>query len=429
MDIVLFFQSAKDKSWRDKLAGVYRFAREHDWFIQVVDHDASPRDIRRTLEKWKPIGCLVDRARASTAAPDKVFRRIPAVYHDQDPRHPSCAHPNLLHDSAASARMAGNELLCLDLPVYAYAPRRERLFWCRERCVAFRRLVRERGKRFIELDPEDLIGSIAALPSGCGILASDDAVAFNVCQAAKAAGRVIPDDFALASIDNDEMLCEAVTPGITSVQPDFEGAGYHLAEMLAAEISAFAAGRPRKPRTEVYLPLRIVRRGSTRLLPKTDPRVSRALEYLRRNVSNSSLRTDDVVKIMKCSRRLATLRFREMTGHSIGDEILGLRLSEARRLLAETGLPISEIVMRCGYGSGSFMKRRFKEATGLSMRDWRARASKSAVQPARTSSHVASKLPVYHGSATSRTLPVNSSSFLTLPRSSGYTRWRRSAML
>ena len=57
------------------------------------------------------------------------------------------------------------------------------------------------------------------------------------------------------------------------------------------------------------------------------------------------------------------------------------------------------------------------------------RLFRSAVQPSRTSAYVSSKLPVYHGSAMSRSEPANDRSFLIFPASSGNTRRRRSAML
>ena len=36
MEIILFFQSTGRISWQKKLSGVHRYAREHNWFAQVV---------------------------------------------------------------------------------------------------------------------------------------------------------------------------------------------------------------------------------------------------------------------------------------------------------------------------------------------------------------------------------------------------------
>ncbi len=51
MDLVLFFQSTTRKSRRLKLTGAYRFAREHDWFVQVIDAGAKAGDVRRLLAR------------------------------------------------------------------------------------------------------------------------------------------------------------------------------------------------------------------------------------------------------------------------------------------------------------------------------------------------------------------------------------------
>lgn len=103
MEIILFFQSTTRNSWNRKLAGVHRFAQERNWFVQVIERFATPAEIRRAMKAWQPAGCLVDRGMSRGGAPDSVFKDIPTVYLDQDPRRRSRLHPCLLHDSAASA--------------------------------------------------------------------------------------------------------------------------------------------------------------------------------------------------------------------------------------------------------------------------------------------------------------------------------------
>ncbi|MBR4614924.1 MAG: hypothetical protein IKO55_04905, partial [Kiritimatiellae bacterium] len=96
------------------MSGIHRFAQEHDWFVQVVERYSTATDIRRALKNWAPAGCLVDRAMSNGRAPDAFFRGIPTVYLDQNPGKPSAEHPCLLHDSAASASLAAQELFAND---------------------------------------------------------------------------------------------------------------------------------------------------------------------------------------------------------------------------------------------------------------------------------------------------------------------------
>ena len=146
--------------------------------------------------------------------------------------------------------------------------------------------------------------------------------------------------------------------------------------MLEEEIKLGTKARMarKQPPLEHYGPSRLVRRGSTRLLPQADPRVQRALESIRRHVCERRLKIDDIAKEMGCSRRLATLRFRQTTGRSILDEIHAQRLARICDLLANTSWPISTVIAQSGYVSESFAHKLFRSHTGLTMRAWRMRS-------------------------------------------------------
>ena len=375
MDIVLFFQSTTRKSWQRKLAGVHRFAQERNWFVQVIERFATPAEIRRAMKTWTPIGCLVDRAMSSGIAPDSVFKDIPTVYLDQDPRRRSRRHPCLLHDSAASAALAGAELLKRQCRSYAYIGMDRAVHWDKPRRKRFMADAHQTRRPFFVLPRTGLEEAIAALPKPCGILGANDYCAMEAYYAATKSGLAIPDEVAIVGIDNDEHFCEAVSPGLTSVEPDFEGAGYRLAQMLAEEIDAGKrAGGTR--RMEFYGPLRVVRRGSTANAPGQSPSVRRALEYIRRHACEDSIRLDDIISEMGCSRRLATLRFKKETGRTMLEEIHEHRMRTASELLANGRLPIATVVVQCGYRSDGFAKKLFRARTGMTMREYRNRQKK-----------------------------------------------------
>ena len=77
---------------------------------------------------------------------------------------------------------------------------------------------------------------------------------------------------------------------------------------------------------------------------------------------------------MGCSRRLADLRFRQATGHTILDEVHARRIDEAMELLRRPDVPIDDIPPRCGYVPGPYLGILFKRTTGLTMRQWRKNA-------------------------------------------------------
>lgn len=381
MTTILFFQSTAKISWRRKLSGVLRAARENDWFVHVIERDADTVDIRQAIRTWRPIGCLVDRAMNSSNVPDRMFGSTPTVYLDQNPRKPSRCHSMLIHDSGAEARLAGEELLKLPCRSYAYLSTGRRYFWDEERCSAFTELVRAAGFKAHRMNPDTLLKDLAAFPTPIGLLAANDHTAVDAYHAAADLGLSIPKDLSIVGIDNDDMYCESVTPGLTSIEPDFEGAGYRLAKLLESEIAL--SERPgatrRKPIIESYGPLRLVCRGSSRTITHHDARVERALEYIRRHAYDPDISLNAIASEMRCSRKLATMSFRKATGHSMLDEIHTLRFKRICEMLSCSSLSISEIVFASGYSSQTYPKRLFLARTGLTMRDWRKRHAPARV--------------------------------------------------
>lgn len=376
MDTILFFQSTFRKSWRQKLNGVLLYAREKHWFVQVISKNTTSHEITQTIQEWNPIGCLIDRALSSGAPPDRIFKDIPTVYLDQDPSRPSRLHPCLMHDSGKTASAALSVLLARACRSYAYIGTGTNAYWDRERLAQFKKEVSASGAPMAILPTIGLKNALVSLPKPCGVLGANDESAIKVFHAAQSAGLAIPDDVMLIGIDNDELYCESVTPGLTSVEPDFEGAGYRLAEMLGEEIARTKAGFTRrmheKPPLEKYGPLHTVHRGSTASSRGISPLVRKALEYIRRHACDENICLDHIIAEMNCSRRHATQLFKKETKRTILEEIHRQRFQKACDLLSRTNLPIPFIISECGYKTDSFLRKLFLRQTGLSLRDYRA---------------------------------------------------------
>ncbi|WP_164547385.1 MULTISPECIES: helix-turn-helix domain-containing protein [unclassified Bosea (in: a-proteobacteria)] len=75
---------------------------------------------------------------------------------------------------------------------------------------------------------------------------------------------------------------------------------------------------------------------------------------------------DELADAFGLSRRQATRLFRQFTGMSIGDYRNRQRIETARRLLAESTLPVGEIAWRTGFDSGSALARAMRRTLGLS---------------------------------------------------------------
>ncbi len=373
MDIILLFQSSRNKSWRDKLSGIYRYAHERRWGVQVVNAPVSARDIRQAIKEWDPLGCLVDRSLEKSAVPDWAFGSTPVIYLDQVRSRPSRTNPCLMHNSASTVRLAAKELMSIGCASFAYMSTDSHYHWDAERHDAFKLEVGKTNLPFVDLKKKGLGATLKSLPKPCGVLAAYDLCALDVYHAATAAGLSVPGDVAIVGIDNDTLFCESVSPGITSVEPNFTGAGYRMAQMLDEEIRMGEAARNRRriPPLEEYGPLRIVRRGSTCMRMRADAKAQKAVDFIRGHACDIRMKIDDVLSVMGCSRRMATMRFRRATGHSILDEIHEQRFTRMCDLLSNTGWPIATVIAQSGYVSSSFAQKMFKARTGLTMLAWR----------------------------------------------------------
>lgn len=180
------------------------------------------------------------------------------------------------------------------------------------------------------------------------------------------AGIRIPEDLAVIGVDNDLDVCEYARPTLSSVAPDWFGAGRLTAEALDRLMKDPKSG----PIRLTYPPVNIIRRQSTQRLKRPDPEVSAALERIRREACGG-LTAGAVVRMFTCSRRMAEIRFRQLTDHSILDAIRSIRLERAKELLAENDRDIGAIANFCGYGSMASFSNFFKSMTGVSPNHWR----------------------------------------------------------
>lgn len=372
MKTILFFKSSELQSCRKKLAGVSAVARKLGWNVQAVEPVRTEETAQQLIDLWKPGGCIVSCGAKTNAFPSAVLGRIPHIFIDRPhtalARGDSCVY----HDSKATANAAARELLSLGLRHYAYANWPVPQVWNAERRDAFSAVMNRHGQPVSYFESKSPISStkglpralaewLAALPKPVGILAAADLLSAKIITAARIAKLSVPDEVAVIGIDNDEELCESSVPTLSSVEPDFFRAGVLAAESLAELMKH----KGRKPIRATYPPLRLVRRESTRRLPKCDKSVSDAMELIRREACNG-LAARDVFRLFPCSRRMAELRFRTATGRSILEEIRAVRLAKAKMLLAGPPMKLEALANFCGYKSAVAFSIFFKAETGLS---------------------------------------------------------------
>jgi AraC family transcriptional regulator len=104
-----------------------------------------------------------------------------------------------------------------------------------------------------------------------------------------------------------------------------------------------------------------------------DRRLRRAVEYMHDHCDRE-LSLPEIARVAYLSAFHFARLFKKLTGTTPHAYLASLRIERARRMLAETDLPIAEIGSRVGYGSQSHFTKLFREATGLTPKAFRQAA-------------------------------------------------------
>ena len=258
---------------------------------------------------------------------------------------------------------------------YAFIPDLAGAAWSRLRGEAFAdemarngfkvAMYKTRGKGY---DLPKLRVWIEKLPRPAGVFAAFDDRAVQVLEACRDAGLDVPQQIAVIGVDNDEIICPNTTPPLTSVQPDHTLIGSLAAEKLQEMMDGRSLSRPERIMVGVK---RIAIRGSTCPVTQSGKLVQRALAFIAAHYAEP-IRSRDVVRELKCSRRLADLRFTELQGESIGKAILHTRLEAVRKMLTATNDTIENIATACGFPKVDRMRAAFMGRYGVSPSEYRS---------------------------------------------------------
>jgi AraC family transcriptional regulator, transcriptional activator of pobA len=117
-------------------------------------------------------------------------------------------------------------------------------------------------------------------------------------------------------------------------------------------------------------------------VPAADPLVAGVLELVERLYSTPAS-TAELARTLGYTPGHLTTILRERTGRTVMDWLTERRMTESRRLLLDTDLPLSAIATRVGYSDAAYLVRRFRIAHGTTPQQWR-RAARSTAQAAGT---------------------------------------------
>jgi LacI family transcriptional regulator len=175
------------------------------------------------------------------------------------------------------------------------------------------------------------------------------------------AGLAVPEQVALLSGSNDDLLCEVSPIPISAVRQSCQEIGTQAAALLQRLMQGKTV--PNKPHW--VAPLSVITRQSTETLAISDPSLVAALKYIREN-TGKLIQVSDVCASAGLSRRVLERRFAEHLGRSPASHIRRIHLERAKKLLAETNLPLPEVASSSGFGSPEYLAFALVRDVGLS---------------------------------------------------------------
>jgi len=227
----------------------------------------------------------------------------------------------------------------------------------------------ERGFRnFAYYSPSDIFWSQPRKKGFCQrLMVCDDGVGYDLIEIAGEAGIRIPEEVAVMSVDNNEVLCNSAEPPLSSVETNFEQAGYEAAELLDAVMTGqeVMPSRPILGRVA-----RVVVRQSSNVLAINDSQTAAALHFIHKHF-NSPIQVSDVVETTYLSRRALEKKFKALMNRSILDEIMRVRIEHIVELLLKSHMSINQIAASSTFNSTSHLIRAFKKHKGMSPRAFR----------------------------------------------------------
>ena len=105
-------------------------------------------------------------------------------------------------------------------------------------------------------------------------------------------------------------------------------------------------------------------------------RMRKFLEYIEENL-DQDISLEEMAASAGVSRTEALRCFHKTLQTTPYSYVMGVRLSRAADLLAETGLSVGEIASRTGFNQQSYFGKRFKEKTGMTPLEYRRKMRKN----------------------------------------------------
>ncbi len=216
------------------------------------------------------------------------------------------------------------------------------------------------------LNLADLGDWLKRMPKPLAVLAWNASSSREIIYACQVAGLLVPEEVAVLSGSDDDVLCEYIHPPISGIMVAAEQCGYQAAQLLDRLLhrKSFQA------KSILVPPLGIITRQSTDTLAIHDVAMIKALNFIRTNASQR-ISVPDITRQAGVCRRVLEHRFKQTIGRSPANEIRRVHIERAKQLLVETDLPIPDVAESAGFGTPEYLAYAFKREMGTTPLSYR----------------------------------------------------------
>jgi len=363
---------------RGLLQGISRYMLEHDeWIINVEDRGLC-ETVPSWLKTWKGDG-IITRTPSFSVAQLIRNKKIPVV---ELLGNGLQIQPEVRSDEYLVAKHAVEHFAQVGFSDYAFFAVGN-AWWSFFRQEAFVRIVKEYGGT-VHVFPHAGAGHrvfypewashfdkamlkwLRCLPKPIAIWAVSDALAIRLLEGCRRLDLSVPEEVTILGTANDTLLCNVLTPPLSSIDLNASRIGYIAAERLAIMMQ----GKTPEPAPVLVPPIGVVPRQSTDVIAFPDRQIAMAVRLIRTDAV-SGLSVEQIAESVGFSRRTLQRRFQAMLGHSVEKEIMKTRMNRAKRLLCETDFTLDSIAIKTGFATANYFVQAFKRGTGMTPGQYR----------------------------------------------------------
>jgi len=357
---------------RGVLQGISRYALEHDdWIVHVEDRGLCGT-VPTWLKAWKGDG-IITRTPSFHIAQIIRDKRVPFV--ELLGNGIQC-QTEVRNDENLVAKQAVEHFAQVGFSNYAFFAIGN-TWWSSLRQEAFVRTVNEYGGT-VHVFPLAGVGKrvfypvwtsrfdhamlkwLRDLPKPVAIWSVSDVWAIRLLEGCRQLDISTPEEIAILGTTNDMLLCNALSPPLSSIDLNTFRVGYLAAERLATKMR----GETPEEAPVLVPPTGVVQRQSTDIVAFPDRQIATAVRLIRTNAT-SGLLVEQVAQAVGLSRSTLQRRFNVMLGHSAEKEIMKTRMDRAKRLLCETNFSLAAIAIKTGFATTDYFVQAFKRETGM----------------------------------------------------------------